>query len=440
MNTKLKTKRHFISTSRLQKNLFSYLAIGLFVLALSLSVATILPIYSRLKAAEDKNIEHAVDIMAVAVGEWARHAKALAWQITSRTRIREELEKYNNGEISLEQVKSFTEPKLIDAMNLSKDILGIIRIDTKGQLVAKCGLSIPKEKWPLPDTTLKNITASYPSIISNYSVLIVGAPILNRDGGYEGSDLVVMDLFGLKTIILNYSGLGKTNEIITGFLLGNQVRPVFPSKNQNMEAENKQILSQTVAAFLKKGINGNSGLEHMDKKVFAYTAIADFSWGLLISQTEDELYADLNRKLIITGLLSFLIYLVFLFGFWLTMNPLSGRLLLYAEELEDKIREKTKFLNEEIVIRKKTEEKLKKTVEDLQKTLDEVKTLSGLLPICAKCKKIRDDKGYWNQIEGYIQKHSDAQFSHSMCSECSDELYSKEDWYIEMKNEEKQKK
>ncbi len=60
--------------------------------------------------------------------------------------------------------------------------------------------------------------------------------------------------------------------------------------------------------------------------------------------------------------------------------------------------------------------------------------LEGLLPICASCKKIRDDKGCWNQIEGYIQTHSDATFSHGMCPECSDELYGKEDWYIEMNN------
>ena len=71
--------------------------------------------------------------------------------------------------------------------------------------------------------------------------------------------------------------------------------------------------------------------------------------------------------------------------------------------------------------------------------MSEIKTLSGLLPICASCKKIRDDKGYWNQIEGYIQKHSAAKFSHGMCPKCSDELYGKKDWYIEMKNEEKQK-
>jgi hypothetical protein len=51
------------------------------------------------------------------------------------------------------------------------------------------------------------------------------------------------------------------------------------------------------------------------------------------------------------------------------------------------------------------------------------KELKGLLPICSVCKKIRDDKGYWNQIEGYIQKHSDAQFSHGICPDCSKKYY-----------------
>ncbi len=63
----------------------------------------------------------------------------------------------------------------------------------------------------------------------------------------------------------------------------------------------------------------------------------------------------------------------------------------------------------------------------------EVRTLGGLLPICSSCKKIRDDQGYWNQLESYIQSHSDVTFSHGMCTECSDELYGSEDWYIKMK-------
>jgi len=59
------------------------------------------------------------------------------------------------------------------------------------------------------------------------------------------------------------------------------------------------------------------------------------------------------------------------------------------------------------------------TIEKLQKALDEIKTLRGLIPICAWCKRIRDDKGYWDELEVYLSKHSEAVFSHGLCPECS---------------------
>ena len=58
-------------------------------------------------------------------------------------------------------------------------------------------------------------------------------------------------------------------------------------------------------------------------------------------------------------------------------------------------------------------------IEELKAALSQVKRLSGLLPICAACKKVRDDMGYWNQIEIYIRDHSEAEFSHSLCPECA---------------------
>ena len=59
----------------------------------------------------------------------------------------------------------------------------------------------------------------------------------------------------------------------------------------------------------------------------------------------------------------------------------------------------------------------------LRQALSEVKDLSGLLPICSSCKKIRDDEGYWNQIESYIKEHSEAGFTHGICPECMKKLY-----------------
>jgi two-component system, response regulator PdtaR len=60
---------------------------------------------------------------------------------------------------------------------------------------------------------------------------------------------------------------------------------------------------------------------------------------------------------------------------------------------------------------------------ELQAALERIKTLSGLLPICAGCKRIRDDRGYWQQVECYIQDHSEARFSHGLCPECAVRLY-----------------
>jgi len=68
--------------------------------------------------------------------------------------------------------------------------------------------------------------------------------------------------------------------------------------------------------------------------------------------------------------------------------------------------------------RQKAEEARLVLIKSLQDALANVKLLSGLLPICSNCKKIRDDKGYWSQVESYIQKHSEAEFSHSMCPDC----------------------
>ena len=64
-----------------------------------------------------------------------------------------------------------------------------------------------------------------------------------------------------------------------------------------------------------------------------------------------------------------------------------------------------------------------KLISDLQKALAEVKTLSGMLPICSSCKKIRDDQGYWQQIEKYISEHSEVDFTHGICNECVEKLY-----------------
>ena len=89
----------------------------------------------------------------------------------------------------------------------------------------------------------------------------------------------------------------------------------------------------------------------------------------------------------------------------------DGRVLYYEGSMED------------ITERKRAEEERERLIAELQGALDNVKTLRGLIPICAKCKKIRDDEGYWHEVEVYVRDHTEAQFTHGLCPDCFRELY-----------------
>jgi len=77
----------------------------------------------------------------------------------------------------------------------------------------------------------------------------------------------------------------------------------------------------------------------------------------------------------------------------------------------------------DVADRHRAEAEQERLVQELQAALARVKLLSGLLPICANCKKIRDDHGYWKQVEAFISSHSEATFSHGICPECLHKLY-----------------
>lgn len=94
----------------------------------------------------------------------------------------------------------------------------------------------------------------------------------------------------------------------------------------------------------------------------------------------------------------------------LTANPLrdtGGNVLGMVEDFKD------------ITPRRKLENEREELISELKRSLEQVKTLSGLLPICAWCKKVRDDQGYWNKVETYFRDRSELQFTHSICPDCT---------------------
>jgi two-component system cell cycle sensor histidine kinase/response regulator CckA len=82
-------------------------------------------------------------------------------------------------------------------------------------------------------------------------------------------------------------------------------------------------------------------------------------------------------------------------------------------------------ISRDITLRKNDEEERFKLIEELTESLKQVKTLSGLLPICSSCKRIRDDQGYWQQVETYLTDHTNADFTHGICPDCLEKFKSK---------------
>ncbi len=208
-----------------------------------------------------------------------------------------------------------------------------------------------------------------------------------------------------------------------GYLYNSTVEPLLQSYEQSINELKRTNEYQNIKNYIALAIAGNTGIAHLADFAMAYHPVCSCNWGLVIIQNEKELYLPLYRKMSVIYGLSFLIYYIILIGIWFIIKPLSGRILLHADELETRILEKTESLESEIVERKKTEEEKKKIIVELREAAQQIKTLSGLIPVCSNCKKIHDDKDYWNQIESYISDHSDAMFSHGICPECRKELY-----------------
>jgi len=89
----------------------------------------------------------------------------------------------------------------------------------------------------------------------------------------------------------------------------------------------------------------------------------------------------------------------------------------------DEVGELAEVFNSMIAKRQEAEAERERLIAELQVALEEVKTLSGLLPLCASCKKVRDDTGYWGQLEDYLRRHADVEISHGLCPDCAQKLY-----------------
>ncbi len=340
----------------LRRTFLNYFILSFIVFPLIVGIIVFFTSFNFIRTSFEKDFYYNAQIKKIAAEEWLRRVKDVARQVSSRTKIREELEKYNKGEIGEEELKRFTYQKLIDALLSSKGILEILRFDARGNFI----LSVGKIKTILGKDKIKSFfvkkTIDKPQLFDTKEFLIVRSPILNRKNRYIGSDLVILGLSELKRI-LEISAYPEGKNLV--FLLNKKNEIIFSNMNliKNKEFLKTNKIAQFISKFQKKNVF------HFKEYIVSYTNVDEgVNWKLIFLKNKSEVYkyivSHLLDKTIFPITAIFVLIVIFLFFTF----PFANSIILKTDEFEDIIEKSSKELKAEIQCRKELEKELRETL------------------------------------------------------------------------------
>ena len=194
----------------------------------------------------------------------------------------------------------------------------------------------------------------------------------------------------------HYRGFGKTGEFTLSRKEGDAIVFLLSHRHYDLESPKPVPFDSNLAEPMRLALQGKSGtvigLDYRGELVMAaYEPVKEMDLGIVAKIDLSEVREPFINAAIISTVIGIIILITGSALFIRVTNPLIKN--------------------------------MRETIKRLEDALKKVKVLSGLIPICASCKKIRDDKGYWNNLESYIKAHSDADFTHGICPECTKKLY-----------------
>jgi len=193
-----------------------------------------------------------------------------------------------------------------------------------------------------------------------------------------------------------YSGFGETGEFTLSKRENDNIVFLLNHRHYDLEAPKPVPWPSELAEPMRRALSGESGtviaLDYRGEMVLAaHEPVDELNLGIVAKVDLSEIRAPFIKAILISGFIAIAIILLGTSFFFKITNPIL--------------------------------KKLYDTVAQLEKALREVKTLRGIIPICCYCKKIRNDKGYWDQVEVYVRDHTEANFSHGICPSCLKEHY-----------------
>lgn len=339
------------------KRILLVASVGLLLACLSVALISVLPLYKQLKKQRAEYLIFAVRTRSMVVDEFLTKARETARQITSRSKVRQALEKYDNHEIDLTSLQTFSTPLLRDAINLSGFAVGITQLDRNGSPVIKVGLSIPRKFLFQPSIVAIKPMLNGPIKINNKLYIIVRASILNRKNIRLGTDVVLFTLSDLRNMVQDYTGLGKSGEIILGRIKRDGRTDIFfptrpePLPNQMLQARHIEFAMAALKNPAKPDSVTAVHLQDSKYELAAYASIKGANWRIVVRMNKDELFEAVTRQvLLIILIISGVVIPLCIIGLAFLLRPLSNRMLLQVDALQREISAKKTAIHERALV------------------------------------------------------------------------------------------
>ncbi|AVM75759.1 sensor histidine kinase [Magnetospirillum gryphiswaldense] len=318
-----------VDALRLRRVIVTYAILAMVTIGIVVAILAITPLALRLREDALAALRHELTLKVMAGGEVAARAVNLAQQVTSRTVIRQKLESYNQGETNLNELQAFTADKLGDALNLSPDLLGIIRFAADGEKVAVLGKVAGAENMgPLTAARLHLSLAQG----GDSPVLVVAAPIIGRGGVLAGTDLVVVSGQSLHAVVDEVRALrGRTKAAL-----------VDPTASTRVILASHDDFALDAAGTGLVGLaleRGQVQMEEHDGVVLAAAALPGTGWVLLLRLPAGEATAAVDTLLLWVMVAAGIVIALGVWGLRWLLQPLTGAFIVHSADMTRQIAE-----------------------------------------------------------------------------------------------------
>ncbi len=332
-------------TYRLQKRIRVFAVLGSLLTGLVVGLATAIPLYRNARAHSEALMQFQVRSQAQTIGHFLGRLDDVTMQFTSRSQIRDRLEQYDRGKVSLRDVAAYTAPRLQDALTQSGDVAGLVRLDSSGTMIVQLGVMPPRPQWPVLPATAQTPVIAGPVRIGDQDYLLVAAPILSRSHRRLGTDVVCWRIDSLQALLADSTVYG----IHVHQYLGNLARGVALHIERANAGFRVAPLKDGLLRALQRAQSGAGGAlagvgADGDNLTF-YTPIPGYrDWALAVVARQRNFYVP---ALSVLALPVLTILLMALGGMWLTarvIRPLAREVIDTSYRLDELTHEQQALL------------------------------------------------------------------------------------------------